>query len=131
MENNPYRRQVKAEKLELQKSYSKNSIPSLNEDQLNQTFERLVSDAKKRLLVQEEQERVKILKEQELDKKLERERSQSNYYYEIFVTDKLDKMSREAEERMVSKFVAEAERRKLKFEKTQLLKQEEEERQVN
>ena len=79
-ENNSYRRKVEAEKLELQneKGYRKNSTP-VNEDQLNQTFERLVSDAKKRLLVQEEQERVKILKQQEMDKRLEIERSKSNY----------------------------------------------------
>ena len=53
------------------------SVSPKNEEQINQAFERLVSDAKKRIMLQEEQEKIKIMMQEELEKSQIQGRSKS------------------------------------------------------
>ena len=55
------------------------SYPSIQEDQVNQTFDRLVADARKRFFIQEEKEKLKLLKLQEEIDDFEKELNKSNF----------------------------------------------------
>lgn len=78
-----FRREVQSLKVQVQseRKYKNpgDSYQSIPEDQLNQTFERLVADARKRLFNQEEKEKQKILKEMELEQELIKANSKSEF----------------------------------------------------
>jgi len=53
------------------------SLKSLPEEQVSQTFDRLAGDARRRMFVQEEKEKMKIIKLQEEFEKFEQEKNSS------------------------------------------------------
>ena len=102
----------------------------VSEDQLNQTFERLAADARKRMFVYEEKEKLKQIRDYEEEERAAQEIPASRFSSIQPLNSIIVKMSKRAEENLVIKLTEDAERRRLKFEKLQRAKIEEEIRQV-
>ena len=72
------------------------SLKSLPEEQVSQTFDRLAGDARRRMFVQEEKEKMKIIKLQEEFEKFEQEKNSSKIFQ---VTQNFNIFNREIETR--------------------------------